>query len=82
MFHLALRQAEGFVGSLIRLMELNLDTAPDTLRNVCRIWGRPVHIESVIGGKGRVLSFDGSEHSEQEKSLESKDVDKVKESSD
>ena len=40
--------------------ELKLDPARDTLPNVQAIWSRPVHLETVLGGKGRLLSFDGS----------------------
>ena len=46
--------------------ELKLDHAKDTLRNVQRIWGRPVNLETVLNGKGRLLTYDGSEHRERE----------------
>jgi len=47
-------------------VELKLDHARDTVKNVHTIWNRPVHIETVVGGKGRLISFDGSEHRETE----------------
>ena len=47
-------------------VELKLDHARDTIKNIQTIWNRPVHIETVMGGKGRLLTFDGSEHHETE----------------
>jgi stage V sporulation protein R len=44
-------------------VELRLDQATDTLANVQFIWGRPVHLQTVVDGKPTTLSFDGSEHS-------------------
>ena len=40
----------------------DLEKARDTLRNVHRLWRRPVHLETVEDDRGRLLSFDGSEH--------------------
>jgi stage V sporulation protein R len=42
-------------------IELQLDHAQDTLRNVGRIWGRPVHILTVANEKEFMISFDGKE---------------------
>ncbi len=42
-------------------VELKLDDANDTLRNLERLWNRPVHIETVLEGHKTVLSFDGDE---------------------
>jgi stage V sporulation protein R len=50
--------------------ELKLDHARDTLHNVQAVWSRPVHIETVLGGKGRLLSYDGSDHRETEISVD------------
>jgi stage V sporulation protein R len=44
-------------------VDLQLDQAADTLANIQFIWGRPVHIQTVVDGKPTMLSFDGSEHS-------------------
>jgi stage V sporulation protein R len=44
-------------------VELRLDHAADTLANIQFIWGRPVHLQTLIDGKPTMLSFDGSEHS-------------------
>lgn len=46
-------------------MPLRLDYARDVLANLYRIWKRPVNIETRIDNKGRLLTFDGSEHREQ-----------------
>ena len=43
-------------------VELQLDYARDTLANLHKLWGRPVHIETVLEDKKTVVSFDGSEH--------------------
>ncbi|HEY2892570.1 MAG TPA: SpoVR family protein, partial [Pirellulales bacterium] len=44
-------------------VELQMAYARDTLVNLQRLWGRPVHIESVLEGEKTILSYDGSEHS-------------------
>src|SRR5438094_1468595 len=41
---------------------LDLDKARDTLKNLHRIWRRPVHIETMDDERGRLLSYDGAEH--------------------
>jgi stage V sporulation protein R len=46
--------------------DLQLDHAQLTLRNLQKIWGRPVHIETMEGGKGRLLSFDGEQGTSKE----------------
>ena len=46
-------------------VELKVDEAQDTLANVQYIWGRPVHLETVVDGQPTLLSFDGSEHTQQ-----------------
>jgi stage V sporulation protein R len=43
-------------------VDLKLDQAADTLANVQFIWGRPVHLQTVVDDKLTMLSFDGSEH--------------------
>jgi stage V sporulation protein R len=45
-------------------IDLRLDYARDTLRNIHRIWTRPVHLETVIDDKRRLLAFDGRDYSE------------------
>jgi stage V sporulation protein R len=44
-------------------VELRLDQAADTLANVQFIWGRPVHLQTLVDGKPTTLSFDGTDHS-------------------
>jgi stage V sporulation protein R len=44
-------------------IDLKLDRAADTLANIQFIWGRPVHLQTVIDDKPSMMSFDGSEHS-------------------
>jgi stage V sporulation protein R len=46
-------------------VELKLSEARDTLVNIQYIWGRPVHLETVLEDKPSLLSFDGTEHSQQ-----------------
>jgi stage V sporulation protein R len=47
-------------------VDLLLDEAKDTIKSVQRIWGRPVHLETVVDGKKTVFSYDGQEHKERE----------------
>ncbi len=42
-------------------VNLKHDHAVDTLKNLGGIWRRPVHIETIIEGKGKLLSFDGKD---------------------
>ena len=42
--------------------DLKIDDAEATLRNIHRLWTRPVHVESRIEDKPVVLSSDGSNH--------------------
>jgi stage V sporulation protein R len=44
-------------------VELRLDLAADTLANIQFIWGRPVHLQTLVDGKPTMLSFDGTDHS-------------------
>lgn len=43
-------------------VDLKVDYAKDTLANLFRIWKRPVHIETIVEERGKLLSFDGTEH--------------------
>ncbi len=45
-------------------VELKMDYARDTLRNIQRIWTRPVHLETVVDEKRRLITFDGRDFSE------------------
>ena len=46
--------------------DLKLDQAEDTLRNLHVIWKRPVHLETTIFERRKLLSFDGKEHTRRE----------------
>ena len=46
-------------------VDLKVDEARDTLSNVQFIWGRPVHLETVFENQPTVLSFDGTDHTQQ-----------------
>jgi stage V sporulation protein R len=45
-------------------MDLKMDEARDTLAAVGRIWRRPVNLATQVEGKGKLLTFDGSDHKE------------------
>jgi len=45
-------------------VELRIDYAKDTLRNLYELWRRPVHLETMVGGKAVLFSFDGKNHEE------------------
>ncbi len=46
-------------------IDLRLDWAWEVLKNLHRVWKRPVHIETMIEGTPRVLTFDGKEKKEE-----------------
>jgi stage V sporulation protein R len=46
-------------------VDLKVDEARDTLANVQYIWARPVHLETIFDGHPTVMSFDGTEHTQQ-----------------
>ncbi len=45
-------------------IDLKIDYAKETLRNLNTIWGRPVHIETVVDKRKKLMSYDGKKHSE------------------
>jgi stage V sporulation protein R len=47
-------------------VDLKQDYARDTLRNLHTIWTRPVHVETVVGEKRQLISFDGISFNQQE----------------
>jgi stage V sporulation protein R len=47
-------------------IDLKIDEAHDTLRNLSLIWTRPVHLETILEECKTLLSFDGEEHRETE----------------
>lgn len=42
-------------------VDLKADYARDTMRNIYKIWTRPVYLETVVDEKRRLLSFDGND---------------------
>ena len=50
-------------------VDLKLDHARETLRNLHLIWKKTVHIETVVDDIPKVLSFDGNEHRERRVSV-------------
>ncbi len=47
-------------------VDLDLNFARETLKNLARIWTRPVHIETLVDGKKRLLSHDGGTFAQKE----------------
>ena len=45
-------------------MDLKVDEAKDTLRNLFALWRRPVHLETIADEHTTILSFDGKDHEE------------------
>jgi len=45
-------------------VDLRLDHARDTLENLYKVWTRPVHILTKVDAAGRILTFNGREHSD------------------
>ena len=45
-------------------IDLRLDYAKDTLKNLYTIWTRPVHLRTVLEGKGKLFTYDGEKHLE------------------
>lgn len=43
-------------------VDLKMDYAEDTMRNLQKLWTRPVHLETVFDEKPMLLSFDGKDH--------------------
>jgi len=45
-------------------VDLKMDYARDTMRNIYKLWTRPVHLETAVDEKRRLISFDGKDFSE------------------
>jgi stage V sporulation protein R len=45
-------------------IDLKLDHSRETLANLHRVWKRPVNLLTKVDGKGKLLRFDGRDHSE------------------
>ncbi|MGK0262506.1 MAG: stage V sporulation protein R, partial [Planctomycetota bacterium] len=46
--------------------DLQVDQAQLTLQSLFAMWKRPVHIQTMLDGKGRILSYDGKESTSRE----------------
>ena len=42
-------------------VDLDLRYGRDTLRNIHKLWTRPVHLRTLIDAKERIWSYDGQE---------------------
>jgi stage V sporulation protein R len=56
------RNRELYLKHLYEEQEIDIDYAEKTLRYVYQLWKRPVHLETVLNGKGVVLTFDGEKN--------------------
>jgi stage V sporulation protein R len=45
-------------------VDLKMDYARDTMRNIHKIWSRPVYLETAVDDKRRLISFDGKDFGE------------------
>lgn len=50
--------------------DLRVDWARDTLTNLYKVWRRPVNLRTVVEGGGKILRFDGKDHSDKSYDLE------------
>jgi stage V sporulation protein R len=55
--------AELLLGHRHEGIDLRIDYARAVLSNLYKIWRRPIHISTRLDNRGRLLSFDGNEHS-------------------
>ncbi len=46
--------------------DLRIDYAKETLKSVFRLWGRPVHLETILDEKPKLISYDGEKVSMQD----------------
>lgn len=47
-----------------RGVDLKMDYARDTMRNLHKLWTRPVHLETVVNKQPKIISFDGADFHE------------------
>src|SRR3989338_3922870 len=45
-------------------MDLKMDWAQETLKALYRVWKKPVHVDTLVSGVPKILSFDGKEYQE------------------
>ncbi len=56
------RSRELYLKHMYEDQEIDIDYAEKTLRYVYQLWKRPVHLETVLNGKGIVLTYDGEKN--------------------
>jgi stage V sporulation protein R len=56
------RGRELYLKHIYEDQEIDIDYAERTLRYVFQLWKRPVHLETVLNGKGVVLTYDGDKN--------------------
>jgi stage V sporulation protein R len=49
-------------------VDLRMDWARDTLVNLYKVWRRPTNLLTIVDGSGKLLTFDGKEHTEKDAS--------------
>jgi len=59
-------------------IDLRIDHAKETLKNIQRIWTRPVHVETKINDREVLLTYDGTEHIAREIGGARKDGERAK----
>ncbi len=47
-------------------IDLRIDYAKDTLKHIQTIWGRPVHLQTVVSNRPILLTYDGKDHTARE----------------
>jgi stage V sporulation protein R len=58
------RNGELYLKHMYEGQEIDIKYAERTLEAVCGLWGRPVHIETVLDDRKLLLSFDGEKNSQ------------------
>ncbi|MBI4531274.1 MAG: SpoVR family protein [Candidatus Latescibacteria bacterium] len=59
-------------------IDLRIDHAKETLKNIQRLWTRPVHVETKINDREVLLTYDGTEHIAREIGGARKDGERAK----
>ncbi len=54
-------RGELLLAHLFEGVEMQPDYMHETMKNLCAIWSRPVHVATVMDGERRIASFDGKE---------------------
>jgi stage V sporulation protein R len=57
-------RGELFLGHRYDGVPLRMDHARDTMENIFKIWQRPVHLETVMEKRKKVMTYNGSKHEE------------------